>query len=84
MTIADAKGPELPEVAAAPRSRALVPALLVVILVLAAFLVTGLTLPLLGRSNVAFFAVAGVCWAGIFAGAFFVSRSLGRTGPKSD
>ena len=68
----------------APQRRGLAQALMVAILVLAALLVTGLTLPLLGRSTLAFFVVAGVCWAAIFAGTFLVSRSLGRSRPKSD
>ena len=83
-TMTPDKEPTSSEHPTAPRRRGLVQALLVAILVLAALLVTGLTLPLLGRSTVVFFVVAGVCWAAIFAGTFVVSRSFGRPRPKRD
>jgi hypothetical protein len=54
-------------------------ALAVVVLVIAALLVTAFTLPLLGRSKVEFAAIAGVCWAAIFAGTGLLTRSLGRS-----
>jgi hypothetical protein len=53
--------------------------LLVTIIVIAALLVTALTLPLLSRSPVAFAVVAGCCWLAIFAATVAVSRSLGRS-----
>jgi hypothetical protein len=84
MSMTHEKEPASPEDAAAPQRRGLVQALLVAIIVLAALLVTGLSLPLLERSSVAFFVVAGVCWAAIFAGTFLVTRSLRRSDAKSD
>jgi hypothetical protein len=84
MTITHDKKPASSEDETPTRRRGLVPALLIAILVLAAVLVIGLTLPLLGRSTVAFFIVAGVCWAAIFAGTFLVTRGLRRADTKSD
>jgi hypothetical protein len=84
MTMTHDKEPALPEDVTPPQRRGLAYALLAAILLLAAVLVTGLTLPLLGRSTIAFFVIAGVCWAAIFAGTFLVSRGLGRSRPKSD
>jgi small-conductance mechanosensitive channel len=60
-----------------PRRRGVAVALALTIIVLAAFLTTILTLPLLSKSIVTFAVVAGCCWAAIFTAAFFVSRSLG-------
>jgi cobalamin biosynthesis protein CobD/CbiB len=54
-------------------------ALVVVILLIAAFLVTILTLSLLSRSIVEFAIIAGVCWVAIFAAALVTSRSLSRS-----
>jgi cobalamin biosynthesis protein CobD/CbiB len=58
--------------------RAVGVALLVVTILIAALLVTFLTLPLLSRSLVVFAVVAGSCWAAVFAAAVLVTRSLGR------
>jgi hypothetical protein len=59
-------------------------ALAVVVVVLAAFLTTALTLPLLPHSVVEFAVVAGIAWSAIFAGAIALTRGVSRAAGASD
>jgi hypothetical protein len=84
MTVAHDETPDIPATVTKRRRRALAQAGMIAILVFAAVILTGLTLPLLGRSLVAFFVVAGLGWSAIFLVTFLVSRSMGRPRPKHD
>jgi hypothetical protein len=66
------------------RRSGLVVALIAAIIVIAALLVTALTLPLLSRSIPAFAAVAGASWLAIFGATFALSRSLGGLSARAD
>lgn len=59
-------------------------ALAAAVLVLAAFLATTLTLPLLSHSILEFAVVAGFAWTAIFAAAFALTRSISRDADRSD
>jgi hypothetical protein len=56
----------------------------VVVVIAAAVLVTLLTLPLLSGSFTTFVVAAGLCWVAIFAGAFVLTRRLGRSKETAD